>query len=112
MPSIFTIGHSTHEQDAFVGLLRRARIELLADVRRFPSSRRYPWFNRDELERSLEAAGIEYVHMEALGGRRDPSPDSPNGGWRVGQFRGYADHMSSAEFTDALDRLLGLAGPR
>jgi uncharacterized protein (DUF488 family) len=106
MPSIFTIGHSTHELDAFVGLLRGAGIELLVDVRRFPSSRRFPWFNSTELERSLAAAGIDYRHVEALGGRRDPEPDSANGGWRVGQFRGYADHMASQEFREAVDGLL------
>src|SRR5919108_1262610 len=112
MPAIFTIGHSTHEPDALVDLLRRARIELLVDVRRFPSSRRYPWFNRAELERSLAAAGIEYEHMEALGGRRDPAPDPPNSGWRVGQSRGYADHMASEEFEEALGRLIGMADER
>src|SRR4051812_15961825 len=110
MPSIFTIGHSTHEEDAFVALLRGAGIELLVDVRRYPGSRRYPWFNGPALERSLAAAGIDYRHAEALGGRRDPDPDSANGGWRVGQFRGYADHMGSQEFREAVDGLL--AEPR
>ena len=112
MRSIFTIGHSTHEAGNFVELLRGAGIDLLTDVRRFPSSRRLPWFNSTELERSLGAVAIEYVHVEALGGRRDPDPDSPNGGWRVGQFRGYADHMASREFRDALDRLIAVAGQR
>ena len=110
MPSIFTIGHSTHELDEFVGLLERAGLELLVDVRRYPSSRRHPWFNGPELERSLATAGVGYRHAEALGGRRDPAPDSPNGGWRVGQFRGYADHMASAEFREAVDGLI--AEPR
>jgi uncharacterized protein (DUF488 family) len=112
MASIFTIGHSTHEPEAFVELLRGAGIELVADVRRFPSSRRLPWFNSGELERSLRDAGIDYLHLEALGGRRDPAPDSPNGGWRVGQFRGYADHMATPEFRAALDRLTALARDR
>src|SRR4051794_1834947 len=107
MPTIFTIGHSTHGAGAFLDLLRAAEIELLVDVRRYPSSRRFPWFSRPELERSLAEAGIAYRHEEALGGRRDPAPDSRNGGWRVGQFRGYADHMSSPEFQQALERLLG-----
>src|SRR3954454_7061640 len=110
MPTIFTIGHSTHEADAFLELLRGARIELLVDVRRFPTSRRQPWFNSGDLERSLRNAGVEYLHLEALGGRRDPAPDSPNGGWRVGQFRGYADHMASTEFRQAVDGLV--AEPR
>src|SRR3954467_11654397 len=112
MPTIFTIGHSTHEADAFLELLRGARIELLVDVRRFPSSRRLPWFNSGDLERSLRNAGVEYLHLEALGGRRDPVPDSPNGGWRVGQFRGYADHMATPGFGDAVDRLTALARER
>src|SRR3954464_5071342 len=102
MPPIFTIGHSTHELDAFLGLLRGAEIELLVDVRRYPSSRRFPWFNGPALAEAVPA----YRHEEALGGRRQPAPDSRNGGWRVGQFRGYADHMASPEFQAAVDRLL------
>jgi uncharacterized protein (DUF488 family) len=110
--TIFTIGHSTHEADAFLRLLRRARIEAVADVRRYPSSRRMPWFNRAELAASLESEGIAYEHYEALGGRRNPRRESPNRGWRVGQFQGYADHMDSEEFRAALDRLLALAAER
>jgi uncharacterized protein (DUF488 family) len=82
------------------------------DVRRFPSSRRLPHFNAPVLERSLGERGIDYLHMVELGGRRDPAPDSPNAGWRVGQFRGYADHMGSGEFTTALKRLEALARAR
>jgi uncharacterized protein (DUF488 family) len=71
-----------------------------------------PWFNRGALESSLAAAGVSYEHFEQLGGRRSPRPDSPNGAWRVGQFRGYADHMASQEFQSGLDGLLSLAGER
>jgi uncharacterized protein (DUF488 family) len=71
-----------------------------------------PWFNSGELEASLAGAGIEYRHFPDLGGRRDPLPGSPNAGWRMGQFRGYADHMASAEFEAGLARLLELAGRR
>jgi len=92
--------------------LRGARIEAVADVRRYPSSRRMPWFNQAELAASLESEGILYEHFEALGGRRNPRRDSPNGGWRVGQFQGYADHMDSEEFQAALDRLLALSAER
>jgi uncharacterized protein (DUF488 family) len=81
----------------------------VADVRRFPSSRRMPHFNAAELERSLAESGIEYRHFPELGGRRDPARDSPNRGWRVGQFQGYADHMASDEFERGLERLLALA---
>jgi uncharacterized protein (DUF488 family) len=71
-----------------------------------------PWFNRGALESSLDAVGISYEHLEQLGRRRSPLPDSPNGAWRVGQFRGYADHMASQEFQSGLDGLLSLAGER
>ena len=68
-----------------------------------------PWFNEGELAGSVRSAGIAYEHFEALGGRRSPQPGSPNGGWRVGQFQGYADHMESEEFRSALARLEELA---
>jgi uncharacterized protein (DUF488 family) len=87
-------------------------VEALADVRRYPGSRRMPWFNEGTLAASLGEAGIEYVHLPELGGRRRPLPGSPNAGWRVGQFQGYADHMASAEFATGLERLLALAAER
>jgi uncharacterized protein (DUF488 family) len=71
-----------------------------------------PWFNRGELQRSLAASEIGYEHLEELGGRRPSRADSPNGAWRVGQFRGYADHMASPEFERGLTRLLVMAGER
>jgi uncharacterized protein (DUF488 family) len=92
-----------------VELLRAGGAEALADVRRYPGSRRMPWFNEGPLEAALAEAGIEYVHLPELGGRRSPVPGSPNGGWRVGQFQGYADHMETAEFAAGLARLLELA---
>jgi uncharacterized protein (DUF488 family) len=82
----------------------------VADVRRFPSSRRHPHFNAAELEGLLARAGIAYRHLPELGGRRKAVSGSPNGGWEVGQFQGYADHMASPEFRAGLDRLVELAG--
>jgi uncharacterized protein (DUF488 family) len=110
--TIFTIGHSKHELGDFLELLHGQEIGRLADVRRYPSSRRMPWFNRPVLARSLDEAGVAYEHFEALGGRRAPLPGSPNGGWRVGQFQGYADHMASDEFQAGLERLLAGATER
>ncbi len=113
MAVIFTIGHSTHGLEEFVALLRRHDIEAIADVRRWPSSRRHPHFNAGPLEESLTAKGIEYVQLgEALGGRRRAVPDSVNSGWRVPGFRGYADHMTSQEFRSALAELEELAQER
>jgi uncharacterized protein (DUF488 family) len=109
---ILTVGHSTHEAEAFIELLRRNGVEVLVDVRRFPSSRRMPWFNAGELAAALAEAEIEYVHLQELGGRRQPVPGSVNGAWRVGQFQGYADHMATDEFAAGLGRLLELAGRR
>jgi len=103
---IYTIGHSTRELDEFVGLLRENGIERLADIRRYPGSRRYPHFSRDSLARTLPQIGIEYVHIPELGGRRKPSPDSRNTAWRNDQFRAYADHMSTDEFRHTVDSLI------
>jgi uncharacterized protein (DUF488 family) len=110
---ILTIGHSTHPVDRFVGLLRRRRVALLCDVRRYPSSRRHPQFNADALSAALEQAGIGYEPLgHGLGGRRRPRRDSANAGWRVAGFRAYADHMGSAEFAAGLERLEALARGR
>ena len=106
---VATVGHSTHEAERFVELLRGAGVEAIADVRRYPGSRRQPWFGSEAMRDWLAAAGIGYHHFPELGGRRRPVPDSPNGGWEVRQFQGYADHMGSAEFQAGLDRLLALA---
>src|SRR5690606_11927164 len=86
------------------------RIEAVADVRRFPGSRRLPQFQQDALAGALEAHGIGYLWIPSLGGRRRPTPDSPNTGWRHPAFRGYADHLATAEFADGLFELLMLAG--
>jgi uncharacterized protein (DUF488 family) len=110
---ILTVGHSTHELDAFLALLRSQGVEAVADVRRHPGSRRLPQFNAGSLKEALGAAGVAYAAFgEELGGRRSPAPGSPNGGWRVEQFQGYADHMASPEFASGLDRLKRLAGER
>src|SRR5919109_550747 len=103
---VMTIGHSTHAEAEFLALLERHEVEALADVRRFPSSRRLPHFNAAALDRSLAGAGIGYVKLgDELGGRRRPAPDSPNGGWRVDGFQGYADHMASPQFERGLEAL-------
>lgn len=106
---IWTVGHSTLPAGDFIDLLRLHGIRLLADVRRFPSSRRHPHFNRDSLQAALDDAGIGYRHYPALGGRREPRADSANNGWREAGFRGYADHMQTVEFQTSLKHLLEAA---
>ena len=105
--SVFhTVGHSTHEREAFLALLRAHGIDVLVDVRRHPGSRRHPHFNRGEMEAWLTEGGVAYRHQEELGGRRGPpDPESANGAWRSESFRAYADHLGTGAGRAALDRL-------
>lgn len=107
--TVYTIGHSTRSIDEFVALLQREHIRALVDVRAFPMSRRYPHFNQEALAMELGAQGIAYSHAPALGGRRRPQADSPNGAWRNESFRAYADHMSTAPFRQAIRDLVASA---
>ena len=102
---VFTIGHSTRSAEAFLDLLRAHGITGVADVRTIPASRRHPHFSRDALSTFLAAQGIAYEHFPGLGGLRKPKRDSTNTAWRHPGFRGYADHMRSAEFGEALAAL-------
>lgn len=107
--TVWTIGHSTRTAAEFRGLLETHEIELVADVRRFPGSRRLPHFARAALEQDLEAANILYTWLPALGGRRSPQPDSKNQAWRHPAFRGYADYLATEAFAAGLTELLMLA---
>jgi len=109
--TLYTIGHSNRDLDTFVDLLQAHDIERLADVRRFPSSRRLPQFNRDALASALAEGGIGYAWFEELGGRRSgfKEADSPNLGLRVHGFRQYADYMQTAPFQEAAEALFDRA---
>lgn len=110
--TIWTIGHSTHTLQEFLDLLAEYRIEAIADVRRFPGSRRHPHFASDALAATLPAHGIAYQWIPRLGGRRKVQPDSPNTAWRNAAFQGYADYTASAEFAEGLAELLKLAASK
>lgn len=107
--TIWTIGHSTRPLDEFLGLLAAWRIEAVADVRRYPGSRRYPYFASDALVVTLPAHGIAYRWFPRLGGRRKVQPGSPNTAWRNAAFQGYADYTATAEFAEGLAELLSFA---
>jgi uncharacterized protein (DUF488 family) len=103
---VLTVGHSDRPLEEFVELLRAHGTTLVADVRKMPGSRRNPQFGRDTLPKSLQQAGIGYVHLPGLGGLRRRRPDSPNGGWKNASFRGYADYMLTPRFGASLEELL------
>jgi uncharacterized protein (DUF488 family) len=107
--TVHTVGHSTHPIEEFTRILQAYGIRTLADVRTIPRSRRNPQFDRENLPRSLQAAGIEYRHFPGLGGLRHPRKDSMNTGWRNASFRGYADYMQTPEFASGLNHLIELA---
>jgi uncharacterized protein (DUF488 family) len=106
---IWTIGHSTRTIDEFISSLNENAIQLLADVRAWPGSKRYPQFNKDALAESLTANGIRYEHFPELGGKRKSRPDSRNTAWRNASFRGYADYMEAEQFQKGIERLLDIA---
>jgi len=107
LATLYTIGHSTRSGEELVRALRTHGVKTLVDIRAFPASRRLPQFNREALEKSLEAAHIRYVWMKGLGGYRKKSrSDSPNTALRNVSFRNYADHMLTAEFKESVAELL------
>jgi uncharacterized protein (DUF488 family) len=110
-PKLFTVGHSTHPLDRFLALLAQHHIELVADIRRFPGSRKYPQFNRERLATSLPEASIEYHWLVALGGRRGKTTNgsSNNLGLRNESFRNYADYMLTEGFREGVRELLAVA---
>jgi uncharacterized protein (DUF488 family) len=108
-PIVLTIGHSTRPLEEFIPLLDAHGVKRLVDVRTMPRSRYNPQFNKDSLPRALKRAGIAYTHMPSLGGLRRPRKDSINLGWRNAGFRGFADHMQTPEFEEALNKLIAMA---
>jgi uncharacterized protein (DUF488 family) len=105
-PPLLTMGHGTASQADLTKLLRQAGVARLIDVRRYPSSRAHPHVSREALAQWLPAEGIAYQWEERLGGRRRPPAESADPWWQVAAFRGYADHMRSADFLAAMDVLL------
>jgi len=103
--TIWTVGHSNLLLEEFISLLNSFGIQALADIRRLPGSRKYPWYNQAELSLSLEKNKIRYIPFSGLGGRRSPAPHSKNIVWQNKAFRGYADYMETAEFREAIRQL-------
>ncbi len=109
---LYSIGHSNRSYEELVAALRAWEVATLVDIRTITRSRANPQFDRARLARRLPRAGIRYRVLPALGGRRPRSKTADparNAGWRVAAFHNYADYAETAEFTGALDELLGLA---
>jgi uncharacterized protein (DUF488 family) len=111
-PSLYTIGHSTRSLREFTDLLDSYGVKQIVDVRSIPKSRHNPQFNREDLEQSLKHAGVRYQQISKLGGLRHSKKGSLNLGWRNPSFRGYADYMSTPEFSAGLDELMRIASLR
>ena len=96
--TVYTVGHSNHEADAFMALLRQHSIELIVDVRSTPYSRYVPQANRENLARTLESSGIVYCWLgDFLGGKPE------------GASSDYDELRASPAFQQGVDRLLDLA---
>lgn len=106
--AIWTVGHSTRSLQEFLDLLAAYQIELIADVRSLPGSRKFPQYDQDTLADAL-GQGIGYQWIKALGGRRRARSDSLNTVWRNASFRGYADYMQTADFGEGLAELYELS---
>lgn len=105
----FTIGHSDHSIEAFVGMLAEADIALVADIRKIPRSRANPQFNAEALAPALAARGIGYEQVSELGGLRGSAnavPSGLNGFWTNRSFHNYADYALSDQFHAGLERLV------
>jgi len=107
--TIWTIGHSTRTLEELVEMLHSFDIEIIADIRSYPGSRRYPQFNKEALEISLPENYIQYIHLKRLGGRRKVNPGSKNIAWRHIAFRGYADYMETEDFKEGVGELENIA---
>lgn len=104
---LFSAGHGVRTLGAFLELLASARVARVVDVRAIPRSRRHPQFAAEALAEALVEAGLEYrLEGRDLGGFRRPAPESRHSALADDALRGYADHMESAGFRAALERLL------
>jgi uncharacterized protein (DUF488 family) len=111
----FTIGHSTRAINDFVGLLMKAKVQVLVDVRTVPRSRANPQYNGDALPQTLSAFQIEYAYIASLGGLRGRARDiacSVNAFWENQSFHNYADYAMTDAFRAGLAELRDLGHTR
>lgn len=106
---ILTIGHSTRSIQEFIDLLKQYQVKEVVDVRSFPGSRKFPWFNKENLPNELSDSSISYCHLPLLGGRRKGNKGSHNTRWHNASFRNYADYMETDDFKKGIQMLTEIA---
>ena len=106
------MGHGNKRIEIFTNLLEEYRIAHLADIRSYPSSKRNPHFNQENLQRALNNVDISYTWFPELGGfrRTGLGNSSPHVALKSPGFRNYADYMTAEPFRGGVDKLIRLAG--
>lgn len=110
--TLYTIGHSTRSAGEFIEILRASSVTRVVDIRRIPRSRTNPQFDTAVLAETLRGAGLDYVHLPALGGLRTKVrlvEEGVNAGWERRPFRNYADYARTPPFREGLHQLLEMA---
>lgn len=110
--TIWTIGHSTRSLREFVEILHNYKIKLVIDIRHLPGSKKFPHFNKENLEKTLPENGISYIHLPGLGGLRKVNKNSLNTSWKNLSFRAYGDYMETPAFEDAALKLWEIASEK
>jgi uncharacterized protein (DUF488 family) len=105
--TIFTIGYESATQPALVAALVEAGVELLADVRYLPLSRR-PGFSRNSLKAAAEEAGIAYRHFRDVGTPNE-GREAARRGDREGLRRSYMGQLELPQAMAAMAELRALA---
>ncbi|MHA1609469.1 MAG: DUF488 domain-containing protein [Candidatus Njordarchaeales archaeon] len=108
---IYTIGHSNRSIEDFISILIYYKISTIIDVRRFPTSRKFPHFSRENLVKELSRVGINYVWLgEKLGGLRGYVRGAKRiKCFRAEGYRNYAAYMQTEEWKKAFEKLVELA---
>jgi len=105
MDIVYTVGHSNHELEALIELLKSKAVDLVLDVRSAPWSKRYPQFNRESLARELAMQGIAYEWFGTwFGARQTDESHYMADGWL-----NYASYTASPDFLEGvrqMDRVL------
>jgi uncharacterized protein (DUF488 family) len=108
-PTIWTIGHSNRTIELFIDLLKTNKIELVADIRTLPGSKRYPHFDQKNLLATLRGQAIDYVWLKELGGLRKLTQSDKNTAWKNKSFQAYAEYMGTDGFKQGIARLMASA---